>query len=215
MPEMGVAEHVYRELFRMVMANEAAPGSRMNIDQLAMQLGASSTPVREALAQLETQGLVTKQRMRGFFVADLPSGEEIDDLWEFRLLVESHAARRAADRTNIALSRRFREELESIRAVRLLDDDYTSFTQFREHDVRFHDLVLEAAANDNSRRAIARINTHNRLLRMRFLPVEGYHAIQEHAEIAEAVQSGDADAAEQAMRAHLVASYERLRKHVD
>ncbi|KAM9861677.1 GntR family transcriptional regulator [Leucobacter sp. BZR 635] len=209
----GVTEQVYQALFQLVMELDIAPGARMVIDKIAADLGVSSTPVREALARLETQGLVTKEPKRGYFATQIMSAEEFADLWEFRLLIEPQAAGRAAARAGQAGVARLGEEIAGIQRAKFLDD-YSSMTQFREHDRRLHDLVLELAGNAHARKAIAQAHIYNRMLRVRFQPVDGYHAVQEHAEIVRAIAAGDEAIAEQAMRDHVGASYQRLQGFV-
>lgn len=210
---VGVTEQVYQNLLRMVMQNDVDPGSRMVIDKIALDLGVSSTPVREALARLETQGLVYKERLRGYFASEMISSAEFDDLWEFRLLVEPYAARHAALRLGGTGRVRLREELDSIRSVRLADD-YPSKRAVREHDQRLHDLVMELAGNKHARKAIAQTHAHNRMLRVHFAALDGYRAVQEHAEVVEALNSADPDAAEETMRRHIENAYTRLRGYL-
>ncbi len=210
----GLTEQVYQDLLRMVMQNDVKPGSRMVIDKIAADLGVSSTPVREALARLETQGFVTKERLRGYFTTDLMSGAEFDDLWEFRLLVEPYAARRAAARIGGTGRVRLRAEVDGIRGLRL-DDDYPSKLAVREHDQRLHDLIFELAENQHARKAMGQAHSHNRMLRVHFTAVDGYRALQEHDDIVAAIVAGDPDAAEEAMRQHVENAYRRLRGYLD
>lgn len=209
----GVTGQVYQALFQMVMEMNIPPGSRITIDKVAAELGVSSTPVREALARLETQGLVTKERMRGYFATEVMSAEEFTDLWEFRLLIEPYAASRAAARAERSGRVRLQHEIDTIQKVRL-NDDYASMTEFREHDHRMHDLVMELAGNAHARKAIAQAHVYNRMLRIRFVPIDGYHAIQEHGEVVRAISAGDEAGAEAAMRTHIGESYQRLQAFV-
>lgn len=210
----GVTEQVYQRLTRMVMQNDVAPGSRIVIDKVATELGVSSTPVREALARLESQGLVTKEPLRGYFAAEMITGAEFDDLWEFRLLLEPFAARRAAGRMTGIGRVKLRSELDSIRDVRL-DDDYPSKLAVREHDHRLHGLIFELGGNAHAHRAFLQAHAHNRMLRVHFTAVEGYHAIQEHTDIVEALLAADPVAAEAAMQHHIENAYARLRGYLD
>lgn len=211
---LGVGETVYQHLLRMLMQNVVAPGSRMIIDKIAAELKVSSTPVREALARLETQGLVTKERLRGYFAAEFMRRPEFDDLWDFRLMLEPIAARRAATRASRTDRLRLDAELAEILPVRL-EDDYASKLAVREHDQRLHDLIFELAGNSHARQAMARCHVHNRMLRVHFAAVDGYHAIQEHVELVTAVSSGDPDEAEAAMRTHIENAYARLAVYFD
>lgn len=211
----GVAEEVYQKLTQLVMQNDVEPGSRIVIDQLASQFGVSSTPVREALAQLEIQGLVTKERLRGYRYAEKLTAQEFDELWDFRLLLEPNAARLAAARITLAGKSRLTSELSSVREPgREFQDDYVSMRTVLEHDLRFHDLILELAGNSFARRAIAQANVHTRLLRLHFEGADGGLAVNEHAALVDAIIEGDTVGAEAAMQAHLEHSFGRIRPHI-
>ena len=81
----------------MVMDHVVRPGERMSIDGLAARLSVSPTPVREALARLEALGLARKEPLRGYRATPLLTRTQLDDLFDFRLLVEPWAAGRAAE----------------------------------------------------------------------------------------------------------------------
>src|SRR5262245_57795215 len=98
-PRQILTDNVYEAIKALVMDHAIAPGARVNIDALARQLQVSQTPLREALARLESDGLVTKEPLRGYSAAPLMSWKQLDDLYGFRLLVEPWAAGSAA--TNI------------------------------------------------------------------------------------------------------------------
>lgn len=211
----GVAEQVYQKLAQLIMQNDVAPGSRIVIDQIAAEFGVSSTPVREALAQLEAQGLVTKERLRGYRFAERLTPTEFDELWEFRLLLETNAARQAAGRISIAGRARLLAELATIsHSEEHLHDDYESMRAVLEHDLRLHDLILDLAGNSFARRAIKQANVHTRLLRVYFDAEGGRLAFHEHENIVNAIINGNMDEAESAMREHLEQSFGRLRPHI-
>src|SRR6266545_7066580 len=90
------------------------PGTRLNIDALARELGISQTPIRESLARLESDGLVLKEPLRGYRVSSRLTRAEFEDLFEFRLQVEPWAAARAAERAGADEVRRLRDEVRSM-----------------------------------------------------------------------------------------------------
>src|SRR4029450_9369594 len=92
-----LADDVYEAVKALVMDHVIAPGARVSIDGLARQLGVSQTPIREALARLESDGLVTKEPLRGYRAPQSLTRSEGDDLFQFRLLIEPWAASRAAE----------------------------------------------------------------------------------------------------------------------
>ncbi|MEJ7931041.1 FCD domain-containing protein [Ramlibacter sp. AN1015] len=87
-----LAEHVYRELRKAIVRCEFEPGTRLRVEELTRRLGASSSPVREALNRLAEQGMVRTLENRGFRVAQL-TAEGVEDLVRVRLLVECEALR--------------------------------------------------------------------------------------------------------------------------
>ena len=97
-----LADEAYTELKSRIMRSELVPGAKLSIDGLAKQLAFSQTPIREALARLESEGLLARRPLSGYTVEPLLSAAEFDDLFEIRLLLEPRAARRAAERGLLA-----------------------------------------------------------------------------------------------------------------
>src|ERR1700760_2162226 len=93
-----LGDDVYTSLRSAVLEHTLAPGDRMNIDALARELEVSPTPVREALARLESEGLVRKRPLAGYTVSPLLTRAEFADMFDMRLLLECAAARWAAAR---------------------------------------------------------------------------------------------------------------------
>ncbi|MEQ4301406.1 GntR family transcriptional regulator [Plantactinospora sp. B6F1] len=93
-----LADDVYESVRALVMDHAVAPGERINIDGLARRLEVSPTPVREALARLESDGLVRKRPLAGYTAAPLLTRTEFDELVEMRLILETASARRVAQR---------------------------------------------------------------------------------------------------------------------
>jgi DNA-binding GntR family transcriptional regulator len=203
-----LADEVFEALTAMVMDHVVAPGARMSIDGLAARLSVSPTPVREALARLEALGLARKEALRGYRATPLLTRAELDDLFEFRLLIEPWAARRAAERDDDGASA----------LVALLEDideapaeGYARYRALADHDRRFHDALLGLAGNEHARSAFERTHCHLHIFRLYYVQQVGTSALSEHAAVAEAVLAGEPAAAESAMRTHLVASRDRLR----
>jgi DNA-binding GntR family transcriptional regulator len=94
-PQRTVTEQVQGQLRDMIMVGALAPGSRIDQSELAQRFGVSVVPVREALARLQSSGLVRIVPHRGVFVEAL-SVEELVDIYHVREVLEEHAARVAA-----------------------------------------------------------------------------------------------------------------------
>src|SRR4030088_3616894 len=83
---------VYEAVTELVMDQHIEAGARANIDLVARQLNVSPTPVREALARLEMDGLVMKEPLRGYSVTPMLDTKTSNDLYDVRRLLEPFAA---------------------------------------------------------------------------------------------------------------------------
>jgi DNA-binding GntR family transcriptional regulator len=201
---LTLSEDVYEALKALVMESVLAPGDRVNIDALARDMSVSPTPVREALARLESEGLVRKRPLVGYTVTPLLSRQEFTDLVDIRLLLEGAAARWAAERANA--DQRVEVEAAADASVPAQDGDvdgWRSHAAYAALDARFHDLVAHAAANQLLRESIGRLHAHLHLVRLYFPSANAGNTREEHRRIAEAIRNGEPDAAEAAMRLHL------------
>ncbi len=97
-----LVDDVHDVLVDMLMNHDLDAGARLNIDGLARSLRVSPTPIREALARMEAEGLVVKEPRRGYMVAPLIGLEDLRALMDFRLLIEPAAASAAARRASAA-----------------------------------------------------------------------------------------------------------------
>jgi DNA-binding GntR family transcriptional regulator len=204
-----LADDVHEAIKAKIMDHAIAPGARVSIDGLARELGVSPTPVREALARLESAQLVVKEPLRGYRTTPLLSPDQLADLYRFRLLIEPWAAGRAAERADDAGRARLVAELTAADAPEA--DTYAAYRAFSAHDARFHLLVAELAGSDQVREAFERTNWHLHIYRQYYDRGIGPQALAEHRRITDAVQAGDPTRAASAMRAHLESSHARLR----
>ncbi len=94
--QLGLRDRVYDRVLEFLMGHDVEPGMRLSIDGLARTLGVSPTPVREALVQLERTGLVTREANKGYRVAPPLAGDQLEALFDARLIVESGAVELAA-----------------------------------------------------------------------------------------------------------------------
>jgi DNA-binding GntR family transcriptional regulator len=213
-PRQVLANDVYEAVKALVMDHVIAPGARVSIDGLARQLGVSQTPIREALARLESDGLVTKEPLRGYSATPLLTRSEVDDLFQFRLLVEPWAAARAAEAASRDDHARIAAEIASTPEPPS-SDAYEAYKALAAHDSRFHGLLTELAGNRQLRVALDRTHCHLHIFRLYSAGGGGTQTLDEHRSVAAAVTRGSASAAEQAMREHLERARDRLRATFD
>jgi DNA-binding GntR family transcriptional regulator len=205
-----LGEDVYEALTALVLGHRLEPGDRINIEALARELDVSPTPVREALARLESDGLVRKRPLAGYTVTPLLSRQEFTDMFDMRLVLEGTAARWAAQRADPTQRQLIQAEAATTMTPGEPDaDGWSSHAAFTKLDARFHDLIAEATGNPLLRDGIARLHSHLHLHRLYFPFAQAGTTGEEHRDIAAMISAGDPDRAETAMRAHLSLARER------
>ena len=125
-----MAEYALEQLREAIILGELPAGTPLRLDELARSLGMSISPIREAVRQLEALGLAKHVPHQGARVLDFDP-DELRDLFEVRLALESLAVRRAAERLTSAEAKTARGHLDSLDELRGAGD-------IREHDARAH-----------------------------------------------------------------------------
>jgi DNA-binding GntR family transcriptional regulator len=200
----SLAEKAYQLLVRKITRLEYAPGSVLAEKHLMGDLGIGRTPIREALQRLAIERLVDHLPNRGMLVSEI-SATSVQQIYEFRSLVDGYAAWLAATRATpqqIQQLRQLHEEL--VRATEA--DDIDSYVAY---DGEFYLALSAAAHNILIAEAIPRIfNLHLRLWFFISSKVGGWHAIaRSHEEmtqgIVEALARRDPNAARTAMEVYI------------
>jgi DNA-binding GntR family transcriptional regulator len=196
----SVNGQVLAALRSAVITGELAPGSLYSVHTLAAQLGVSRTPVREALIKLAQQGMVRFERNRGVRVL-LTSLHDLEEVFALRLLLEPAAVKRAVTRLDATQRRELRRIFGHMEKAAKADDEFTMF----EHDRRFHRTLLETSGN--ARLALFVDGLRDMVLRRGVSTARQSRSLDaivaEHRGILELVESGDAEGAAEAMRAHI------------
>ena len=184
-----------------IISGTFAPGDRLRETPIAAHFGVSSTPVREALRQLEAEGLVTLFPRRGAIVVAM-SSTEVRELYEIRLLVEPHTTRQAALRAPSAA------ELE--KAQRIADHQAKMATKGRipspPVDADFHRELALLGGNSAMAALVERVTRQIETVQSRSPHVvkDGLaHAAEAHLAILESVGEGKAERAGALMEEHL------------
>jgi DNA-binding GntR family transcriptional regulator len=202
----SVVDLAYAAIREQIVAGTLARGARVHQEDLAVELGVSRTPVREALRRLAAEGLVEMRTNRGARVADLDrSGMRA--AYEARLVIEPGAARLAAVRRPAEPLRRMHEALS--RQRRASGGVHASFAANRD----FH-LALVAASGNQFLEQLARVLWVARIGEAIYeaqaeTPERMRLDADEHAAILDAVERGDARQAEALTRRHVAAAIKR------
>lgn len=179
---------------------------RLDERDLSARFGISRTPLREALAQLDQEGLVKVIARRGIFIVRKTKAEVLDMITAWAAL-ESMAARLAAERASPA----------AIQELHQLTDPYSDVDmhlgEYSDANIRFHQAIIRASGNGLIEQIIDGLFMHVRAIRNRTI-VERDRAkrsIADHKQIVAAIESGNADLAERLVREHTL----KLRAHVE
>lgn len=194
----------YTVVRNRVLTGEYAPGSSFNQATLAVELGISTTPLREALRKLESEGLVQLGAHRDAIVTDL-SVEEARDLLEMRLALDPMAA-------GLAAQRRTRDDIAAIRAASDIHalPGHPTIDQLVRHR-RFHQTVYRASHNDVLVTTLDTLWDKNDRYRLAGLrrdrdADELARKDAEHHELMMRVIAGDSAGASAVMRRHIQSS---------
>ncbi len=208
-------DSVYDALLDMLLDGRAPAGRPLSIEGLARGLGVSPTPVREALAELEHTGLVTRSALRGYRVAEQLDAQQMSELLAARRVIEVASVRSAvplpasglAELTDV-------HEQHAAAADRLLSTDRSdapaqlaAVRAYTDIDWQFHLVLLRHSGNRYLSNFAMSLTPH--MHRLRQMASNGrqdvMEARHEHGIILEAVAAGDPEAAARAMSDHLEA----------
>jgi DNA-binding GntR family transcriptional regulator len=209
----------YDYIRKRILSGAFAPGEGLATKTLSAEIGVSRTPVRDALRQLEADGLVTIQARLGARVKQMDL-KEFRETCLLRLALESFAAGlAAANRTSDDL----REISQAVAAMRHLTEKIISTSkdkeepvldELRREDVRFHIAIMTAAKNDLMKAEILRLHLINRVISTpgperavsvdrKAVDARRRAVLAEHEKIHAAIAKGDATVARDAMAQHI------------
>ncbi|WP_374118433.1 GntR family transcriptional regulator [Streptomyces sp. 8L] len=204
-----LADSVYEAVKAKVMDHEIEPGARVGIEALARALDVSPTPVREALARLESDGLVTKRSLAGYRATELLTRQGLDELFEMRLLLEPRAAALAAENADDPELDAIEDLVEEMREHPGTGDRYAVYRDFAALDQRFHDTIARATGRSLLADAVGRLHSHLHIFRLGSIAGAGPLTLAEHDRVLRAILRRNPERAAEAMRDHLTASLER------
>ena len=203
-----MSARAYAAIRRMIIRLDLAPGDVIREDALQTQLGIGRTPIREALLQLARDQFVTVIPRRGMFVSSIDAAE-LSLLFETRAVMEPYAARLAALR---GTGDQWREMRDAIDASARLDDDES----LMEVDRRCHEIIWAAAGNRFLTDTLDVLYAQSDRVWHLYLSdvADTRHAVDEHAVILDALESGDADHVGSLVEAHVRSFDDQVRAAV-
>ncbi len=199
-------DHAYSLIREGILAGRHEPGERLGEAELAERTETSRTPVREALRQLEMEGLVEVLPHRGARVAEWTAAD-LEEIYDLRAMLEAFAADRAASRIEpedidrMAELCEFMEQAARAGAAQDLD-------RVAELNAEFHGVVRAAAA---STRLVTMLNAVVQLPLVvrtfhRYSPADLERSCAHHRDLVAALRAGDGLWAQSVMRSHVLAA---------
>ncbi len=223
----GLSQIAYRHIRQKLLTGGLRGGSMLSETTLAKEIGISRTPVREAIAQLEREGLLDQIPRYGTFVRVM-SREEMEELYDFRVEIEGFAAARSAqyrtEQTLDELRRCCSRMMEILRELKHSNSSEVNPKLAQEWmltDASFHTAILHSARN----RWIAKSAADMRLMvqifgRWQEMPGRDMLAIwartwKEHRRLVRALACRDSDAAREIIRGHILKGKEKVLEYYD
>jgi DNA-binding GntR family transcriptional regulator len=212
----ALVDEIADSIRRQIMSGDIPIGAQLRQAALAAEFGVSRTPVREALRQLQSGGLITVVPNRGA-VVHVPSPWDVRAAHEVRAELEGLAAERAATRISddqLSALRRAQETMRKASERPRPRQSGNGPAQTTMANDEIHTTIHEAARNPWLAKMIIQINEsfpRNVLsLVLAENPVSRRENVRQHDEIIDALAAGDGATAREAMRRHVIDSGEQL-----
>lgn len=191
---------VFNQIRNDILNGVYEPGESLIETKLSEELGVSRTPIREALRQLELEGLVQSVPNKGVTVKGI-SEQDIQDIYTIRMLIEGLAARWAAEKITP-------RELEELKEAVDLEEFYTKkhdYNHLLKFDTRFHDIIFRASKSMPLMHTLSTFHHYVQKARKASMssPRRAEEVLDEHKAILQAIMEGDAEKAERLTTEHV------------
>ena len=197
----------YQALLNGIVHGGIEPGTQLRPDVIAEDLAISTTPVREALGRLESDGVVVKVPYQGWFVREFSEGE-IRDLYEVRANLEAFSERLACDRST-------REELAWLQEHQAYGEEVLKkgdIDEYRFYNRHLHAAILKSARNSDLSSIMSQIALRTEMLMAKTVRLLGRpaRAVKEHRQIVDLIARREGEAAEEVMERHILSAMEDI-----
>ncbi len=203
---MPVRVQITAILKKALFSGEYKSGDELSLTEIAQQLGVSRTPVREAFQALEAEGLIELRMNKGAIVKPIDE-KYITDHYEMRILLESEAAKRAAER-GMPEAENLIKQLE--KQQELIENISTE--EYEELNLEVHSAIWTAADNDRLYKFLSSL-WNGPSVGVTASKLDHYKkSTKEHIAILKAIEKQDAKAAKKEMEQHIERSLNNILK---
>ena len=200
---------VYKQLREDILAGKYKDGEELRENTIAKEYGVSRTPVREAIRQLELEGLAITVPNRGAFVNNIKP-KDIEDIYAMRSMLEGLCARWAAKR----ITKEQLDNLEEILFMTRYRLEHEHLDQLHEYDGRFHMALYDACDSPMLKHSLKGFHEYIKAARKDALK-DKQRALEcqaEHEAILKAIKAGDGDEAARLATLHIENAKENMWK---
>ena len=196
----------YEEIKSDILAGRLEPGLKLKIDHVAKQYGIGSSPIREALNRLSSDGLVDRREQRGFYVTEV-SSQELSELVKTRIWLESVALRESAPNANQAWEERLvlaHHRLSHTKRSKS-ETEYIQNPEWEIHHAEFHQALISGCGSTPLLKYCQ--DLRNKSDRYRLLAAASISArkeLDEHRAIFEAAIDRQFERAAELLRSHYI-----------
>jgi DNA-binding GntR family transcriptional regulator len=203
----ATADAIHAKIYDAIVEQRLPPGTKLGEESLGEVFGVSRTLIRRVLHRLASEHMVELWPHRGAFVAR-PSVEEAREVFEARRALEAHVIDRLGHSLTAADAERLRRHVAKERQAQAAGDRRRLIRRSGE----FHLLLAELAGNRAISRFLRELVSRTSLIIAAYeAPGESCCAVDEHAEVIEALAGGCSGAAGRMISAHLLGIEQRLR----
>lgn len=207
---LSLGEQIFQTLKDRIVENHYMPGTMLQIDKLAEELGVSSTPIRETLFKLDAIGLVRMIRNKGAVVSEI-SEHMAKDVWQFRIILETFCALETATSADMETLKTLRDK------ILYLMDSPSDLALYQETDRQLHSMLYDRSSNLLVRDALANLLDHSK--RIRYFAESSplgadvvNQVCREHLDIIDAMIKRDSEAVKSTLEHHLLNGEKRALK---
>jgi DNA-binding GntR family transcriptional regulator len=206
-----LTDQVYDAVRARILSRAIKIDEQINVDEVALELQVSRTPVVDAIKRLASDGLVEVRARRGTFVRGITEKDAVE-IFQVREALELYSARLAINSPeNPGLTKQMRALIDEMSGY-MSDGEFKDYLAFSMADSAFHNTLIDACENERMKSNYENLNIYMHIMRSHYyrplVPPKRVHA--EHLAILEAVVSKDLAAAERAISQHLASTREKM-----
>lgn len=212
--DLSLRGKVFQKIRDDILKGKYEENEELREITLGKELGVSRTPVREALRQLELEGLVKIIPNKGAYVTGI-TGKDVSDIYVIRSLLEGLCARWATEHIT-------EEQIDKLEEIILLSEYHVNkkkelATQVTKLDSEFHEVLYEASNSRILEHVLSDFHKYVQLARKTSVTNQdrAEKSIAEHKEILQAIKDKDADKAERLANEHIMNVMKNLRMNVE